>query len=78
PVERAHVLQERGHLAFRMGDQAAADEWATLALQCLQTLPIDGTTETGRETARALAEALNTKGAAFARLGRRREAVQEV
>ncbi|MBY5355269.1 tetratricopeptide repeat protein [Rhizobium leguminosarum] len=78
PVERAHVLQERGHLAFRMGDQAAAAEWATQALQCLQTLPIDGTTEAGRETARAMAEALNTKGAAFARLGRRREAVQEV
>jgi len=78
PVERAHVLQERGHLAFRMGDQAAAAEWATQALQCLQTLPIDGTTEAGRETARAMAEALNTKGAALARLGRSREAVQEV
>ncbi|MGO8499811.1 hypothetical protein ACC785_39155, partial [Rhizobium ruizarguesonis] len=36
-VERAHVLQERGHLAFSMGDQAAAAEWATQALQCLQT-----------------------------------------
>ncbi|AHG45411.1 adenylate cyclase [Rhizobium leguminosarum bv. trifolii CB782] len=78
PVEHAHLLQERGHLAFRMGDQAAAAEWATQALQCLQTLPIDGTTEAGREAARAMAEALNTKGAALARLGRRRDAVQEV
>ncbi|WP_434734161.1 tetratricopeptide repeat protein [Rhizobium sp. YTUHZ044] len=78
PVEHAHLLQERGHLAFRTGDQAAAAEWATQALQCLQTLPIDGTTEAGREAARAMAEALNTKGAALARLGRRRDAVQEV
>ncbi|MGM4914060.1 adenylate/guanylate cyclase domain-containing protein [Rhizobium sp. 768_B6_N1_8] len=78
PVEHAHLLQERGHLAFRMGDQAAAAEWATQALQRLQTLPIDGTTEAGREAARAMAEALNTKGAALARLGRRRDAVQEV
>jgi len=78
PVEHAHLLQERGHLAFRMGDQAAAAEWATQALQCLQTMPIDGTTEAGRETARAMAEALNTKGVALARLGRRRDAVQEV
>ncbi|PDS77168.1 adenylate/guanylate cyclase domain-containing protein [Rhizobium sp. L43] len=78
PVEHAHLLQERGHLAFRMGDQAAAAEWATQALQCLQTLPIDGTTEAGREAARAMAEALNTKGAALARLGRRRDAVLEV
>ncbi|MBP2445808.1 putative ATPase/class 3 adenylate cyclase [Rhizobium leguminosarum] len=78
PVEHAHLLQERGHLAFRMGDQAAAAEWATQALQCLQTLPVDGTTEAGREAARAMAEALNTKGAALARLGRRRDAVQEV
>ncbi|WP_434730152.1 adenylate/guanylate cyclase domain-containing protein [Rhizobium binae] len=78
PVEHAHLLQERGHLAFRMGDQAAAAEWATQALQCLQTLPIDGTTEAGREAARAMAEALNTKGVALARLGRRRDAVQEV
>ncbi|WP_184701447.1 adenylate/guanylate cyclase domain-containing protein [Rhizobium lusitanum] len=78
PVEHAHLLQERGHLAFRMGDQAAAAEWATQALQRLQTLPIDGTTEAGREAARAMAEALNTKGAALARLGRRRDAVLEV
>ncbi|WP_037073866.1 adenylate/guanylate cyclase domain-containing protein [Rhizobium leguminosarum] len=78
PVEHAHLLQERGHLAFRMGDQAAAAEWATQALQRLQTLPVDGTTEAGREAARAMAEALNTKGAALARLGRRRDAVQEV
>ncbi|EJZ16604.1 adenylate cyclase, partial [Rhizobium sp. Pop5] len=78
PVEHAHLLQERGHLAFRMGDQAAAADWATQALQRLQTLPIDGTTEAGREAARAMAEALNTKGAALARLGRRRDAVQEV
>ncbi len=78
PVEHAHLLQERGHLAFRMGDQAAAADWATQALQCLQTLPIDGTTEAGREAARAMAEALNTKGAALARLGRRRDAVLEV
>ena len=78
PVEHAHLLQERGHLAFRMGDQAAAAEWATQALQRLEMLPIDGTTEAGREAARAMAEALNTKGVALARLGRRRDAVQEV
>ncbi len=36
PIELAHLLQERGHLAFRMGDQSAAARWADDALSCLR------------------------------------------
>ena len=32
PIERAHLSQERGRLAFRMGDHARAAKWADEAL----------------------------------------------
>ncbi len=73
PIELAHLLQERGYLAFRMGDQSAAARWADEALACL-----DAAGASGVEAARASAEALNTKGVALARLGRHKEAVHEV
>jgi predicted ATPase len=78
PIERAHLLQERGHLAFRMGDHASAAKWADEALGYAQSVPPDVDKQAGLETARAIAEALNTKGIALARLGRSREAVREV
>ena len=78
PIEQAHLLQERGHLAFRMGDQAAAAKWADEALNCAQSLTSNGDADARLEVARVTAEALNTKGVALARLGRSREALEEV
>lgn len=78
PIEWAHLLQERGHLAFRVGNHAAAARWADEALGYAQSVPPDMDKQAGREAARAIAEALNTKGVALARLGRSREAVSEV
>ena len=77
-IERAHLMQERGRLAFRLGDQSAAARWADEALGCVESLAADVGTHVGIEAARATAEALNTKGVALARLGRNRDAVQEV
>jgi len=78
PIEWAHLLQERGHLAFRVGDHAAAARWADDALGYAQSVPRDADKQAGLEAARATAEALNTKGVALARLGRSQEAVREV
>jgi predicted ATPase/class 3 adenylate cyclase len=78
PIEWAQLLQERGHLAFRMGDHAAAVRWADEALAYAQSAPPKVDKQAGLEAARAIAEALNTKGVALARLGRRQEAVREV
>jgi len=78
PIEWAQLLQERGHLAFRMGDHAAAVRWADDALAYAQSVPPDVDKQAGLEAARATAEARNTKGVALARLGRPQEAVREV
>src|SRR6266404_259163 len=78
PIEWAQLLQERGHLAFRMGDHAAAVRWADEALAYARSVPPNLDKQAGLEAARATAEALNTKGVALARLGRRQEAVREV
>jgi tetratricopeptide (TPR) repeat protein len=78
PVEQALLKQERGRLAFRLGDHLAAVKWADDALSCAQNVPIDADKCSGFEAARAAAEALNTKGVALARLGRTRDAVREV
>jgi len=78
PIEWAHLLQERGRLAFRTGDHAAAARWADDALGYAQSVPPNVDIQAGLEAARATAEALNTKGVALARLGRSREAVREV
>ena len=37
PIERAHLSQERGRLAFRMGDHAAAATWADKAIGYAET-----------------------------------------
>jgi predicted ATPase/class 3 adenylate cyclase len=78
PVEQAHLLQERGHLAFRLGDPAAAAKWADDALSYAEIASADANRATALEAARAAAEALNTKGVALARLGRSQDAVREV
>ncbi|MEK9284026.1 AAA family ATPase [Bradyrhizobium sp. ISRA442] len=78
PIEWAHLLQERGRLAFRLGDHVAAARWADEALGHARSVPVDADEQTGLEAARAIAEALNTKGVALARLGRHQEAVREV
>ena len=78
PVERAHLWQERGRLAFRTGDHARAIEWADTALDHAREAPAGSDTDSRLEAALATAEALNTKGVALARIGRPREAVGEV
>ena len=78
PIERAHLSQERGRLAFRMGDHAGAVKWADKAIGYAETYSTDLGQEIGLEAARAVAEALNTKGVALARLGRNVEAVREI
>ncbi|MEK1853775.1 MAG: adenylate/guanylate cyclase domain-containing protein [Phyllobacterium sp.] len=77
-IEHAHLAQERGHLAFRTGDQAAAVRWADEALRYANSSAADQSAEAELEAARAIAEALNTKGVALARLGQNQEAVREV
>jgi predicted ATPase/class 3 adenylate cyclase len=78
PIERAHLSQERGRLAFRMGDHAGAVKWADEAIGYAETYSTDSGQGIGLEAARAVAEALNTKGVALARLGRNVEAVREI
>ncbi|MFB6451641.1 adenylate/guanylate cyclase domain-containing protein [Bradyrhizobium tunisiense] len=78
PIEWAHLLQERGRLAFRVGDHVAAARWADEALGFARSAPANADEQVGSEAARAIAEALNTKGVALARLGQHQEAVREV
>jgi len=69
-VERAHLLQEMGRLAFRAGDSGAAIE---LARRALDELPPDAP-----EAAIVRAQACNTLGVALARLNRPAEAVEQI
>jgi predicted ATPase/class 3 adenylate cyclase len=78
PVEEAHLLQERGRIAFRLGDHVAAAKWAEEALDRVRSAPEGGDDVVRSEAARAAAEALNTKGVALARLGRNQDALREV
>jgi predicted ATPase/class 3 adenylate cyclase len=78
PIEEAHLMQERGRIAFRLGDHVAAAKWADKALDRVQSAPQGGDEAARSEAARAAAEALNTKGVALARLGRSQDALREV
>jgi adenylate cyclase len=78
PIERAHLSQERGRLAFRTGDHAAAVRWADQAIEYAEAYSTDTGKEIKLEAARAVAEALNTKGVALARLGQKVEAMHEI
>jgi adenylate cyclase len=78
-IERAHLFQELGRLAFRGGDNAGAIAWAERALAGMA-----GEGETGadaeqpHEMASLRAQAYNTLGVALARTGRLKEAVATI
>lgn len=74
PIERAHLFQEMGRLAFRGGDNATA---LALAQRALAAVPVD-VAERGREATAVRAEASNTVGVALARLGRPSEAIEHI
>jgi adenylate cyclase len=76
-IERAHLYQEMGRLAFRSGDNVAALEWAERALAEGERLGGDSA-EARTETAAAISHAHNTRGVALARLGRLDEAVGQI
>jgi class 3 adenylate cyclase/tetratricopeptide (TPR) repeat protein len=74
PIERAHLFQEMGRLAFRGGEHDTAVEWAQRALA---ELPAADATRS-REAGEVHAAARNTLGVALARLGRTAEAVMHI
>jgi predicted ATPase len=72
PIERAHLFQEMGRLAFRAGDHAGAITWAERALA-------EAARDAhGAEAAVMRAHAENTLGVALARIGRLTEAVERI
>ena len=73
-IERAHLFQEMGRLAFRAGDNATA---LLLAQRALAEVPADAAGRTHEATV-VRAEACNTLGIALARLGRAAEAVAQI
>lgn len=83
-IERAHLCQEMGRLTFRTGDNQAAVEWAERALQQAERAAAraaergDDDPVARRAAAAAISHALNTVGAALARLERFREAVEHI
>ena len=79
-IERAHLCQEMGRLAFRTGDNQAAVEWAERALQQAERAAERGDDDPAarRAAAAAISHALNTVGAALARLERPAEAVERI
>ena len=79
-IELAHLCQEMGRLAFRTGDNQGAVDWAERALrQAERAAQFDQDDMiTSRATAAAISHALNTMGAALARLERSAEAVVHI
>jgi adenylate cyclase len=77
-IERAHVCQEIGRLAFRSGDNERAIEWAQRALAQAErvTAAAGADAEEAREGAAAIAQACTTLGVALARTGHLEEAVR--
>jgi adenylate cyclase len=77
-IERAHVCQEIGRLAFRNGDNERAIEWAQRALAQAErvTAAAGADAEEAREGATAIAQACTTLGVALARTGHLEEAVR--
>jgi adenylate cyclase len=79
-IERAHLYQEMGRLAFRSGDSQRAVEWAEQArvhaerLAAAPALDAEGRVE----ALTASAQSHNTLGVACARLGRMEEAVGHI
>ena len=79
-IERAHLCQEMGRLSFRTGDNQAAVEWGERALRQGEHAADRGLDDpaTRRAVAAAISHALNTLGAALARLERSAEAVVQI
>ena len=79
-IERAHLCQEMGRLAFRTGDNRAALDWAQRALQQAERAAAraDDNAATRHAAAAAISHALNTVGAALARLERAAEAIESI
>jgi adenylate cyclase len=79
-IERAHLYQEMGRLAFRGGDSAGAIEWAERAREQAEQLAADPglAADERAEGVTAAAQSHNTLGVALARLGRLDEAVAHI
>jgi adenylate cyclase len=79
-VELAELCQEMGRLAFRTGDNQGAVHWAERALQQAERVASCGEDDplARRAAAAAISHALNTIGAAMARLERPAEAVAHI
>ena len=78
-VELAELCQEMGRLAFRTGDNQGAVHWAERALQQAERVASCGEDDPlARRAAAAISHALNTIGAAMARLERPAEAVAHI
>jgi len=79
PIERAHLFQEMGRLAFRAGDNAGAITWAERALaEATHEEEAATEPERAREATTMRAQAYNTLGVALARTGRLTEAVEQI
>jgi adenylate cyclase len=79
PIQRAHLFQEMGRLAFRAGDNASAIAWAERALDETSHEKDDAADpDRAREAAAMRAQAYNTLGVALARTGRLAEAVEQI
>lgn len=79
-IELAHLCQEMGRLSFRTGDNQAAVDWGERALQQAERAAERGRDDpaTRRAAAAAISHALNTIGAALARLERSAQAVVRI
>ncbi|MEP6971189.1 MAG: AAA family ATPase, partial [Betaproteobacteria bacterium] len=79
-IELAHVYQEMGRLSFRIGDHQAAFDWGERALQQAEHAAARGQDDATahRAATAAISHALNTIGAALARLERPAEAVLHI
>jgi len=79
-IELAHLYQEMGRLSFRTGDNQAAFDWGQRALQQAERAAVRGQNDptTHRAVTAAISQALNTIGAALARLERSAEAVVHI
>ena len=79
-IELAHLCQEMGRLSFRCGDNQGAVDWAGRALQQAERAERLGQDDpiARRAAAAAISHALNTLGAALARLARPTEAVVHI
>ena len=79
PIERAQLFQEIGRLAFRVGDNTRAIEWAERALaEAAKEAGEVSDSERAREAVVTRVQAYNTLGVALARTGRLDEAIDRI